>query len=423
MYLAKYDILSPSIVLIAGFIITSLSSLYISITSDFSINITTYLVVVTSIMFFMLGEGTARVLVNSAKNTKTKQNNNHLNGYYINYHIPQPLLYIIVLIALITCLGQYEYIIETGRLFSKDGGTLELIAASRICTVEPLACESVPFSMANKIGLLLTKGMSYFIVYLIIFKEDDKKLKRKVSRFALYSILVFFCIQLLLSTARTGFIYFLIYCFAMWAFFKYQSECTREKAVKKILNKAIKIFVISCVAFYILGYFTSKSNDVAIVDMLIGYTGYQNFALDLYLESECNSFCTPIGPETFYGVRSFLYSLGVVEDWMKSNLSFVEFKNGRSSNIYTAIRRIVSDFSLVGSCLYFFIFGVIYGWLYKNIQLNKNNDFSIVLYSMLLFPVFMSAWDERFSNVVFSIFMLANVVFLYCTFHIFKRRS
>ncbi|WP_220768831.1 O-antigen polymerase [Shewanella sp. MBTL60-007] len=422
MYLTKYDVLSPSIVLIIGFLITSVSSLYVNIISDMSISMVTYLVIVTSIMFFLCGEGLAKVFVNSISKSVTRCGNINTKETNIDYHVPQSFLYLIVVVALYTCLGQYEYILESGRLFSKDGGTLELIAASRICTIEPIACESVPFSMALKLGLLTTKCISYFIVFLLIFKRGDQHLKRKASRFAFYLILTLFCIQLLLSTARTGFIYFLIYVFAMWAFFQYKSERVRKKAVKVILKKAVKVFLFSCLIFYALGYFTSKSNDLSIADMLIGYTGYQNFALDLYLDDECNKFCSPIGPETFYGLRATLFRFGFVENWMRANLSFAEFENGRSSNVYTAIRRVISDFSLFGSYIYFFILGVFYGVLYKSIQINRKNDFSIALYCMLLFPVFMNAWEERFSNVVFSTFMFANVIILYFVFYIFKRR-
>ena len=423
MYFSKFDVMSPSIVLISGFLITSISSLYIYITSNMSIGLVTYLVIVTSIIFFLFGEIVAKAFVNSINQSVKRPLNSNRKNTNIDYNLPQWFLYLVVAFAFYTCIGQFEYILDSGRLFYKDGTTLELFAASRICVVKPLDCESVSFSTVLKLGLLITKSMSYFVVFLLIFKRDERNLKRKSYQLALYLILFFFCIQLLLSTARIGFIYFLIYVFVLWGFFQYKSEHTVNKAVKLIFKKAVIVFTFSCFLFYLLGYFTSKTTNISIVEMLLGYTGYQNFTLDYYLNNECNKLCSPIGPETFYGIRSTLYSFGIIDNWVKGNLRFVEVQNGQSTNIYTAIRRIISDFSLFGSYIYFFTLGVFYGVLHKKVNINIENDFSVVLYSMLLFPVFMIAWDERFTNIIFSVFLFVNIIIIYCLFYIFKRQK
>ena len=78
-----------------------------------------------------------------------------------------------------------------------------------------------------------------------------------------------------------------------------------------------------------------------MVDMLVGYTGLQIFALDIYLNN-CTGGCVSVGPETFNGIRSSLYNFGVINTWDKPNLGFVELSDGSSTNIYTAIRRVVS---------------------------------------------------------------------------------
>jgi oligosaccharide repeat unit polymerase len=415
LYLTKFELLSPSIILITGFSITSLSSLYVSVESGLTIQLTTYLIITVSIGFFMLGEVSARVSLNSARKVMPQRNCN-IGRIKSNYRVPQIFFYLMILVAFVTCIYVFQYTLEAGRLFSKNGSTLELIAASRICAVNPIACESISPTPLFKVGLLLSKSIAYFAVYMLIFNNNSK-----LTKYSLYLLIFVFCAQLLLSTARTGFIYLTIYSFSIWGFHKYYISPTNKRAAKIIFSKAIKVFIIFFFLFYLLGFVTGKSSITSPVDMFIGYTGLQTFALDQYL-NDCTGGCVSIGPETFQGIRSSLYKLGAVNTLYKPNLGFVVLSDGSSANIYTAIRRIVSDFSLVGSFFYFFAIGFFYGVLFKNIRLRSNSNFGfyIVLYSMILFPVFMNAWEEKFSNIIFSSFMIANIFVIYMFFKFFK---
>jgi oligosaccharide repeat unit polymerase len=417
LYLTEYQLLSPSIVLIVGFSMISLASLYLYVNSGITIELTTYLIIMLSILFFMFGEGSARVTLTSFRRTMPLKSNSISIANY-EYRIPQKIMLVMIFIAIFTCVEQIKYTLEAGKIFFPNGSTLKLIAASRICSVNPLECESVSFNLSAKIGLLLTKSIAYFSVYLLIFNHSQFKNNR--NAYSLYLLIFIFSVQMLLSTARTGFIYFIIYSFSIWGFYKYSVTPTNKQATKKILKKAIKVFSISCVLFYLLGFFTAKSSSISLVDMLVGYTGFQIFALDLYLNN-CTGGCVSIGTETFNGVRATLYKLGLINTWIKPTLGFVEFGDGNSTNIYTAIRRVVADFSLTGSFFYFYGIGFFYGILFKNIRLGSNSGFYITMYSMTLFPVFMSAWDERFSNVMLSNFMILNVFILYLFFRFFKK--
>ena len=423
LYFTNFQLLSPSIVLIFGFIIATFSSLYVFGKTGLTIELITYLIITLSIGTFMFGEASARVTVNSARklSPSTKRCNQD-NGSVAGF-IPIELIFLAILIAFLTLLEQYEYTLEAGRLFSSNGSTLELIAKSRICSIDPLACESVPFKISAKIGLLLTKAVAYFAVYLLVFNQDSIKFKKKIYKHSLRILLFLFCLQLLISTARSGFIYFFIYIFALWGFYQYQNSLGNKYATKTILIRGIFAFFFASICFYLLGYFTSKSNSIGLIDMMVGYTGSQIFALDLYLNGECNSACSQRGYEMFYGIRSALHRLGLADTFMAPNLPFADIGNGTSTNIYTAIRRVVSDFGLLGSFLYFYISGFFYGFLFKNIRTRLGDDFYIILYCMLLFPLFMMAWEEKLSNIVFSSFMILHIFITYLFFVFFERRK
>lgn len=422
LYFTNFQLLSPSIVLISGFIIAGFSSLYIFGKTGLTIELITYMIITLTIGTFMFGEASARVTVNSARKLLPSTKRCNQNNAFVAGSIPISLILLAVLIALLTVLEQYEYILETGQLFSSNGSTLELIAKSRLCSVDPLACESVPFKISAKIGLLLTKATAYFAVYLLIFNQDSIKFKKKIYKHSIHILLFLFCLQLLFSTARTGFVYFFIYVFALWGFYQYQNSLGNKYATKRILIRGIFAFFLASNCFYLLGYFTSKSNSIGLIDMMVGYTGTQIFALDLYLNNGCNFACASGGYETFYGARSALYRLGLVDIYMKPNLPFADIGNGMSTNIYTAIRRVVSDFGLLGSFLYFYILGFFYGVLYKNIRFKLGDNFYIVLYCIILFPLFMTAWEEKFSNIIFSSFMILHIFITYLLFSFIKKR-
>jgi len=423
LYFTNFQLLSPSIVVLFGFIIASFSSLYIFGKTGLTIELTTYMIITLSIATFMFGEASARVTINSVRklSPSTKRCNQGSGSGAVS--IPIKLIFLMIPIASFTLLEQYEYTLEIGRIFSSNGSTLELIAKSRICSILPLACESVPLKTSTKLGLLLTKVAAYFAVYLLVFNQDSIQLKKKIYKTSLYILLIIFCLQLLMSTARTGFVYFFIYIFALWGFYQYQNSLGNKYATKTILIRGIFAVLFCSICFYALGFLTSKSNSIGLIDMMVAYTGVQIFTLDLYLNDGCNFACASEGYETFYGVRTTLYRLGLVDSIMKPNLPFADIGNGMSSNIYTAIRRVVSDFGLLGSFLYFYILGFFYGVLYKNIRIKLGDNFYIVLYCMLLFPLVMIAWEEKFSNIIFSSFMILHICITYLFFHFNKKRN
>lgn len=73
---------------------------------------------------------------------------------------------------------------------------------------------------------------------------------------------------------------------------------------------------------------------------------------------------------------------------------------GVRSNVYTALHWYSIDFGFIGACIIEFILGLIYGKLYKKVQINlRQSMMTLVQLSMLMFPLINQFFDDKMLSV------------------------
>ena len=155
------------------------------------------------------------------------------------------------------------------------------------------------------------------------------------------------------------------------------------------------------------------------------YVGGSLKLFDMYVDEPIKS-NDVFGKETLYGFNQIMNKLKISDyDYIK-HLEFRRYKGLFLGNIYTPFRRYYSDFGFKGIIILTFIFSIIINSFYLKVKnkmyTNNNKDIWILLYSLIVYTLFLYSIDDQFFTVVCSftyMTMFAVVLFIYL---IYKRR-
>ncbi|MCA0772209.1 oligosaccharide repeat unit polymerase [Vibrio vulnificus] len=399
----KFDIASSSIFLLCSFCIVSSSSIYFFGRDGFHINIITIMIVLICCLLFCLSERLGYILVKRTENSSL--------GIVPSYKVQiwKGWFVMLFLVGLVAIYGQVNHLMGAAAMFSKDDGFSDIGQAGRLCAVNPDLCHDISIPIYLNVTLLITKSAAYFytMIYMLLLmqsqKYDNSNVKYTFQTMGMVSI---YLVQMVLSTNRTGFIYFFIFVFTCWLVLGiiYNNQ-NRKKNATIVLKRAVVWFLLCSTLFYILGLVTGKSQSATFLDVLMGYNGLQIYALNAFLVDECAGTCSSLGHENFIPMQGFLNSIGIYDSYSRPNLPFFS-NNEYTTNVYTGIRRVVSDFSYAGVLVYFSVFGFLYGGIYGLLVKRKLSLYVMFIYAFIMYPIFMMGWEEKLTN---SLFTTANV--------------
>jgi oligosaccharide repeat unit polymerase len=192
--------------------------------------------------------------------------------------------------------------------------------------------------------------MTMMFLFLIINNYNNKKIAK-------WGIVLFFLIIVIFSIT------------SIWKFFN----------ISALENNPIKIL-----QFSFMNYFAPPM--VVFVKFL----------------KESNSLL--FGKNTFrfiYAILDFLGSdvevVSNIQEFTKmeiNNLNIV-------SNVYTVLHYYTRDFGLLFAFVIQFILGMIHGFLFHKVRISKkNNIFLIILFSIMMFPLFMQFFDDKYFSIL-----------------------
>ncbi|WP_428780149.1 O-antigen polymerase [Vibrio gigantis] len=394
LYLTNFDVLSPSFCIITSFFITSLASNYFYLIYGYTIDIEVYGMIISSLVMFIFSERLVsrnRTIYLSRSTLSTK--------YKFDYS--KLVMMFFLLIGLVTLYLRYDYLIRGGSLYAPNGDFFEIVAKSRICTVFPEKCPTVELSPFLKIGAILSRAIACLLVVEYLYFKATRSTNMK-SNIYYFSFIGIYLLQLLFTTSRIGFVYFFIYVFYCWCFFNISGNSNFKKVIIRITKIGIISSTLFLLTFYVLGFFTSKSDDFSISDMLMRYMGLQVLSLqDYLLNSECNGACSSTGSETFYTLRMYLSQMGLGGEVIKQTMPY-SIVGTHQINVFTGFRNYINDFGVYSPPIIMSIMGVIYGLMYRYFLSSSSGLIGISLYAFSIYPIFMMPWSDRFSNVYVS---------------------
>ncbi|GAB6467725.1 MULTISPECIES: O-antigen polymerase [Bacillus] len=242
--------------------------------------------------------------------------------------------------------------------------------------------------------------------YAFVYAEN--KMKRIMCLLTFVPIIS----DVLITNAKAGFIAAIF----LWlsGFLVAYLELHKKSPQIKI-GMAIKIIMIGIAIFSLL-YFSmllrigdlSASTREVVSSKFITYALGHMPAFDYWFAHHAMDSNYSFGKYTFIGL---LESIGFSIREQGLFTDVVHVANGMYTNVFTVFRGIILDYGIIGGLLFFLIFGMISGYVYKNVlSKRKNKVFAKValasIYFFIMHSIFSSAWTYVSYILIFPAFFI-----------------
>jgi oligosaccharide repeat unit polymerase len=402
-YLANSkEILSPTIILSTGYLICVLVAI-LNINQWGDIKVNTYFIVLISIIAFLIGE-----LFGTEVSKKVNGNYKTLQPSKIIFIISKKQVFLISIFMIYIAYLYFKYTYNLSRIGGNPGGFINMLSYARLVDTNNIEFEKIGFFL--KYGLYFSRAYTYYIIYCIIHNYFTFGWKR-IPLYLTAPIIIYF-IQSVLSTGRTQIIYLIVYIFMLSVIYIKMNNNWSNKNDYKIFKRGIISIVLILIFFWIIdttlrGSIYGTSRD--LFTTLSKYISSSLIALDYFVNNSGDS--DSFGKETLYNFYSLLNRVGFDFEVYSSPLEFTTFGN-ISTNVYTALRRYINDFGILGMIIIQFAQGYIYAYYFNSIKHGKYIGKRLLFYCMLIYPVCFSFIEERFFTNILSLPTLAIVFFI-----------
>jgi len=398
------DILSPWVISIYMFIVTVIIAILNY--KDWNENITelTILIVMIGLICFGVGEIIGKSLFGRVRSIPLTNRSPLTENVRINIK-NRSLIFTVFII----CIVIYFNINHTLDLANRVGyarGMQNLLYYVRIAQFDA-NIDSSRNGILN-LGLTYSTIISYFFIFVFLYNLIITNKSQK--KYLLLSPALLNIINIILSTGRTQFINLITFILILLFLMLKQKYNWSVKLNNRIMLYGLLGIFGFLLVFRMSGYLTGKSNLYSIWDNISIYVGSPIIALSKYLDNPPERFL--FGSETLYSVYHILRKTGLDIPQYNLNLEFISWNNVKNVNIYTALRRYVHDFGILGMSLIMIIIGFFYGNFYSYIKKKRTIDLYTIIYAMIFFPITQIALEERFFTNVISIQGIYNVIFM-----------
>lgn len=380
----KNDLFSPSMLLIYGYLITSVFCILNTSKWGLVLNTTTIWFLGFGILSFIIGE----LIFNVFHKPKIRKTCN--NVWLDNFKINSLWLIIFVLFDAILLYFSIRDLINAYGSFS---------SFAKMIGVYRKELNYGDSTVASSLVVQMRK-ISKPIAFICLFDFINGFFKKKKEVRVLFLIpIIMHIFATLMTGGRNELIAFSV-SIVFLTFFENQARNNWKLKFKfKSLIKVALLFVIFCFVFYGLQFFLGRNSNDDIFSYISKYIGSSIYLLNDYLMD--SSRLNTGGTETFPGIFSSLSKIGLNFEYIHKSLEFRSTNTGiYLGNIYTGLRRNYSDFGLIGLFICQFLMSYLFNYLYykiKNInQLNSKNIFILLLYTMLVYTLVVQAMEDAF---------------------------
>ncbi len=412
-YVLDRDIMTPSFLLLGGYLVSFLSTLYNYRDWGIEIGFKVFSIFFIGMISFFFGE----ILVQKI----------HINIRYSKFDDCIPYIrierwkYILsVIVGIIILFLTYREVVRIASLNFVSWGNLAYNYKTNVANSDlEGASLSTLVQQANKI----TKGFAY--VYLFVFINNmfsGVKTKRNLLNLILP---VIFALQCLLKGGRFPVIALFIAAFFLYYFFWKKTRGWNRSIEIKTILKIAGIIVLIVAAFWfsreIVGRLT-KDNDM--LGYVTRYFGGPAALMELYLEDI--STIHDEAREVFAGLLTSFNKLGITSVSVRSYHEFRGVNGSNIGNAYSAMRNYFHDYGYLGVAVMNFLLAIIFGNAYYRIRLlNKYNSqliFNVMLYSSFAYTILFQFFTDYFFARL-SVGLLIEILILWlCYFFIFRIR-
>lgn len=411
-YLNGKDLISPSFITVSVFL---LSSLFLSLkVKEWGVEITgkTILIILLFIFVFFLTELLCQTIVPNSKKQKLLQ----YNGIQLSKSV------IILLIGLsILILYMYYTQIKKIAVFSgyNEGEDL-LIQYARLGLLQKGQTTTLLISISS----LFLRSLAYLNLFIFTFNITVPKDVNKRKNIIYLLIPIIYLIQYSLSGSRGAYIEFLSFFLILYIILYTKSNNGNRYNKLKIFSYTIITLLVLIIVFIYLGNLKGWAGK-SVTDILSLYFGGSIAALNNFVEQGVhNNHSYGSGLETFLGVQDLFNRLNGNVSNVTRILPFTEIGNsGEMTNVYTAIRRYLSDFGLTGLIICSIIVSLFSNIMYIYIKKSNKINFLFIFYAINAMIIFYQSIDEQFFVSFLNITQIFTFLFSYILYYIFIKRE
>lgn len=409
------DILSPSVVMCAMYMICICLAISNIDTWDIEYHFNTYIIVTLGMLSFIIAGLfiTYTKKVNVSLSDSRSNVTTYLSKLNYNSHVIIVDKFVIIIFLLVEIITTIIYFPEIYRISIIGGNTLGysgMMTYYRNYTSYNVDVENISVILSQFIKLC--RGIGF--VSLFIFVNNtivNKNIKRDLYLVILTLLTI---IQMLLSGGRGGVLWMVSVAFvASYVIFK-RKNGWKKNINFKFIKRGIIIFVVLMVAFYMsksLVRILNTSN--SIKDYISSYAGGPIVLFDLYVQNPLEP-TDIIGKETFYGLHQTLLQFGFSEIYAYYVHLEFRFSNGINiGNVYGAFRRYYHDFGIIGVIILQGLSSAFFYTYYNKIKRDrpkKYANFSLFLYGYLFYHVFEIPIDDNFFKSVISFNWVTTII-------------
>lgn len=246
--------------------------------------------------------------------------------------------------------------------------------------------------------LALCKVTSYGFSYAFIWNfVSYKKVEKKLLLVPILYILVS-----LLTSGRNYFLEYIVYVYVTYFLLAKKKKHFTPIKVLGFIAKIVLSLAGVLVIFVLLANLVGRNTSHSFFTQISVYLGGPLISFSEYFNSFDKGSNQYFGQESLVGVYQFLDMLGITDAKLIRHLEFIQFGDNWG-NVYTAFRRYINDFGIIGCCVVVFAISFLYEIIYQIVINKPFLMFGTFLLAMFMYPMAMMIIDDLLLSRVLSI--------------------
>ncbi len=384
-YASQKDIMAPSVLLTAGYLISCMSCIYNNKNWGVNLHFFTCFLITLGIICFQIGDYLCQIIHRTKPLTVEELTSP------IEIKIPLITVIFFTLYSLLVLyLTVREILTMTGGIQSTLGKTIGKYRYAYSYT-------DFRANTLNVQLLKVSKGAAYTFLY--AFFNNIIATPKTIIKNATYLFpIIIFAIITLIKGGRINAMMLLIDGLFL-SYYVWHKKVGWNKNISLKYTKRIFItFVVLTSLFFGTRELVGRQETTPFMEYLTTYLGGSFQLLDQFL---VDGIATPDHSETFPGIIQSLDKIGIVSESHHKSLEFRFSPTGvYLGNVYTGLRRFYHDFGMTGVIIIQILYGYLFSLLYFKIKsmkyLNSNRLFFLITYASLLFCTLTESIEDHF---------------------------
>ena len=401
------DFMSPSFLLIAGYLLSIVSTLYNIRDWNVSIGIQTFLIYCVGMISFLTGE--YLVKMSASRNLSSSQTNK------VEYILVSGWKYVLVIcVCIFIVFLTYREVVRIANLNFASWGNLAYNYKTNVINGDLENSSLSGFvQQANKI----TKGFAFVFLYVFINNFFANKTRLRKNRNWLNLIPgVLFAVQCVIKGGRFQIVAYIISAVFLFYYFWRKTSGWKKVIPVKYLVRVILAIVIVVMAFWFSRELVGRmSKDNDLMGYITRYFGGGAALFELYLNDK--SMIHDGAIETFSGLITSINKLGFSFSARASH----EFRTASGiiiGNAYSALRNYYHDYGIIGVTVLNFLLAIIFSSVYYKLKscsyITYKKAFSVILYASLIYTVFFQFFTDYFFARISVGFVIEILIMRIC---------